>query len=417
MEISTRIVAVEPDPQRAEVLSRILDKRVGTSVTIVQDVDAALTSIAEHVPDVILTSTFLPPDALARLIDELRRCPDASHTQVITTPLFFDVPDEGTGDGSDRVLRFPRQRTNMGLFHCDPATLRTHVAEYLDHAIALREAARNRPQAAALTSSLLPVPRLLDPWQSTSGSSSVKIPTAQELRALSLRPADRRRASRRRAADLGGQWALRLTPQGDASILDISSSGIRLETNTRLQSGNVINFELIGMEGSVPVSARLIRAETVESDGSDGFEVKYRAAAKFLREIDLFSTKGNAMVAAAVADSLTPKALGDLLGRVLANAAWVSNGSTLRSRFETELRGLVGAKEVSIRTVPVRAAGGCQSLCFKIPSTSDSEYALHVVFERGHRPSAAEFRLLKAAASVAAIVVDLDPVGEPPSIN
>jgi hypothetical protein len=65
----------------------------------------------------------------------------------------------------------------------------------------------------------------------------------------------------------------------------------------------------------------------------------------------------------------------------------------------------------------VRAAGGCQSLCFKIPSTSDSEYALHVVFERGHRPSAAEFRLLKAAASVAAIVVDLDPVGEPPSIN
>jgi hypothetical protein len=39
------------------------------------------------------------------------------------------------------------------------------------------------------------------------------------------------------------------------------------------------------------------------------------------------------------------------------------------------------------------------------------------VFERGHRPSAAEFRLLKAAASVAAIVVDLDPVGEPPSIN
>ena len=417
MQLSTRIVAVEPDPQRAEVLSRILDKRVGTSVTVVQDIDAALTSIAEHVPDVILTSTFLPPDALARLIDELRRRPDASHTQIITTPHFLDVPDEGAGDGSDRVLRFPRQRANMGLFHLDPVTLRTQVAEYLDHAIALREAARSRPQAGA-TNNLLPVARRLDPGQSTSGSSSVKIPTAQELRALnSLRPPDRRRASRRRAADLAGQWALRLTPEGDASILDISSSGIRLETSTRLQSGNVINLELIGMEGSVPVSARLIRAEMVESDGSDGFEVKYRAAAKFLREIDLFSKTGNSMVAAAAADTLTPKALGDLLGRVLANASWVSNGTTLRSRFETELRGLVGAKEVSICTVPVRAAGGCQSLYFKIPGTSDSEYGLHVVFERGHRPCAAEFRLLKAAASLAAIVVDLDPAGEPPSIN
>jgi CheY-like chemotaxis protein len=414
---STRILAIEPDPQSGEVLYRVLDRRVNAEVVVVHDVDTALTSIAEQVPDLILTSTFLPPAALARVIDELRRRPDAAHTQVITTPHFLDAPGgDGSGDGPDRILRFPRQRTGVGRFNCDPATLRTQVAQYLEQALTLRMSARNRPQAGVPTTDLVPAARSLDPWQPAGGSSSLRIPTAQDLRALnSLRPADRRRASRRRAADLAGQWALRLSPHGDASILDISSSGVRLETSTRLHSGGLIDLELIGIEGSFPVSARLVRTEVVDSDGP---EVKYRAAATFLRDIDVFTTTGNPLLAAAVAaESYTPKALADLLGRVLGNAAWVSSGTSLQTLFETEVRALVRAKEVRIRAVPVRAAGGCQALYFKIPSTTGSEHALHVVFERGHRPSAAEFRLLKATASLAAVVLDLAPAGEASSIN
>jgi hypothetical protein len=158
----------------------------------------------------------------------------------------------------------------------------------------------------------------------------------------------------------------------------------------------------------------LIRTEVVESDC---LEVKYRAAAMFLREIDLFALDGNPVAAAAAAESFTPKALADLLGRVLSDAAWVSTGATLRSRFETELRALVRVREVRIRTVPVRVAGGCHSLYFNIPGTGDTEHALHIVFERGHRPSAAEFRLLKAAATLAAIVVDMSPSSETPMVN
>ena len=418
LHASARILAVEPDQQGGERLFRVLDQRVCADVTIVPDVDAALTSIAEQVPDLILTSTFLPPDALARLIDELRRCPDATHTQVITTPHFLDNPaGETSSDGSDRILRFPRERTGVGGVHCDPITLRTQVAEYLNQAIALRGDARNRPQSSVPMTALVPVARSLDPWQPIKPSpsaSSLRVPSAQDLRGLNLlRPADRRRASRRRAADLAGQWALRLSPDGDASILDLSSTGVRLETSAELYPGRLINLELIGVEGSHPVSARLIRAERIESDG---VEVKYRAAAMFLREIDVFTKSGNPLVDAAAVESHPPKALADLLGRVLASASWVSNGTALRSRFETELRGMVRAKDVAIRTTPVRAAGGCQSLYFTIPGR-DSKHALHIVFERGHRPSAAEFRLLKAAATLAALVVDLTPAGEPPLIN
>jgi hypothetical protein len=213
---------------------------------------------------------------------------------------------------------------------------------------------------------------------------------------------------------LAGQWALRLGPDGDASILDISSSGIRLETSTQLHSGRLIDLQLIGMEGSHPVTARLLRTETIELDGS---EVKYRAAAMFLRELAVFANAGNPLLPGAAVESHPPRALADLLGRVLANASWVSNGATLRSQFEAELRAMVRAKDVCICTVPVRAAGGCQQLYFKIPTSGDSEYALHIVFERGHRPSAAEFRLLEAAARLAAVVLDLTPAGEAPSIH
>jgi hypothetical protein len=145
--------------------------------------------------------------------------------------------------------------------------------------------------------------------------------------------------------------------------------------------------------------------------------MKYRAAAMFLREIDLFASANPILVAAAAAQSHAPRVLADLLGRVLAEANWVSNGGALRSLFETEVRALVGAKDVRIRAVPVRASGGCQSLYFSIPTATAPHYGLHAVFERGYRPTAAEFRLLKAAASLAAVVLDLTPAGETASVQ
>ena len=169
------------------------------------------------------------------------------------------------------------------------------------------------------------------------------------------------------------------------------------------------------MEGSIAVGARLIRTEAVDADGPD---VKYRAAAMFLREIDLFAPNANPiLVAAAAAASYTPRTLADLLGRVLADAPWLSNGRRLWSIFESEVCALVRAKEVRIRALPMAAAGGCQSLYFRIPTAAESEHGLHVVFERGYRPTAAEFRLLKAAASLASVVLDLAPADEAPSIN
>src|SRR4029453_324103 len=124
--------------------------------------------------------------------------------------------------------------------------------------------------------------------------------------------------------------------------------------------------ELIGMEGSVSVAARLIRSEIVQPDGP---EVRFRAAAMFVRELDLFPANASPIMGtAAAASSFAPRVLADLLGRVLPNANWALTGAGPRSPFETELRALVHAREVRIRAVPVRTTGGCQSLYFDIPT-------------------------------------------------
>jgi CheY-like chemotaxis protein len=140
-----RILAIEPDPGIGAVLHRILDKRVRGVLEVAPTIDAALASVARHVPDVILTSTFLPPADLARLIGELRRRDDAMHTQIISTPHALEAPDGPFYDDSGRILRFPRQRSHRGAFHCDPLILRNQVEQYLDHAHALR-LAPNRQQ-------------------------------------------------------------------------------------------------------------------------------------------------------------------------------------------------------------------------------------------------------------------------------
>lgn len=415
---AARILAIEPDPGIGGVLRRILDKRVRGVLEVVRTIDGALESIARQIPDLVLTSTFLPPADLARVVDELRRRKDATHTQIISMPHALEAPDGPFYDESGRVLQFPRPRTARGAFHCDPVILRNQVEQYLEHAQALRLAPPNRQPEG-----LLPVPGSgLDGIrqrhnQRASVSTALVVPTAKEVRALNatLRPADRRAALRRRAADLAGEWGVKLDTDDSASIVDISRTGVRLETATDLNPGSLINLELIGMEASLSVGARLIRSEVVRPDGT---VARYHAAAKFLREVDLFpSTANSIMVAAAAASSYRPTVLADLLGRVLAEANWVSNGTALRTLFEMEVRALVRAKDVRIRAVPVRTAGGCQSLYFNIPTVTDSRHGLHVVFERGYRPTATEFRLLKAAASLAAVLLDLAPAGEAQSSN
>ena len=86
----------------------------------------------------------------------------------------------------------------------------------------------------------------------------------------------------------------------------------------------------------------------------------------------------------------------------------------MRARFESNLRGLLRLRDVQIRETPVIADQASESIYFTIPQSSGAKRILQVIFEPGEAPSETDFRLLKAAATAAALVLEFAPLIEAP---
>ena len=98
-----------------------------------------------------------------------------------------------------------------------------------------------------------------------------------------------------------------------------------------------------------------------------------------------------------------------MLGRVLGNLERCTGDAALRTSFENELRRIVSVRDVQIRAKPVIAERGAESVYFTVPHGSGVRPILQATFEPGYAPTAMEFRLLKAAASLAAVVLEFAP--------
>ena len=147
-----------------------------------------------------------------------------------------------------------------------------------------------------------------------------------------LHAEDRRRASRRPLTDIPWLKSVRLPWGLEVGVVNISTSGILLESSSKITPGNVVDLQLIGRGlTGVSMPARLIRTD-VGSVNSQG--VKYRVAAAFDRELDL----GVEVAQQFSATSPTPKALADLLVHVLSDVSFDSRSAAPRAKFEQGLR-------------------------------------------------------------------------------
>lgn len=405
-ESSGHVLVIESNPDNAAAIERAL----GAHITIVPCIEDALASIATRVPDVILTSTFLRPADDMRLRDHLRRRVEMAHTQVVTLPQFVEtIESEGhtpaASSGPGTMLRILGKRQSVPLHRCDARMLREQVEKYLEHAEALRCDIDDRQRnGLARVFAIDNDVTLIGPWPGTTSTALVpanRSDSGTRISAFSL-PRDRRRVTRRRADDLGGMWGITL-PDGEARILDISPLGVSLETSSQLYPGRLIQLQLVGLERNVSVRARLVRSEVTDASGP---HVRYRVAAAFLRKIDL-----SAETAPALAVHHPPKVLAEVLGRVLANANWASNGAGLCSTFEAEVGRLLPLREVRIRTAAVISPPDCQSICFDIPGSP--QLTLQAIFEPRHQPLPVEIHLLEAAANLAPVVLALTATPEP----
>jgi hypothetical protein len=70
----------------------------------------------------------------------------------------------------------------------------------------------------------------------------------------------------------------------EVRVLNISSTGMLIETGSKFTPGTVTELQLYGPETDLVVSACFVRSEVALVDGRG---VKYRAAATFKKQLDL----------------------------------------------------------------------------------------------------------------------------------
>jgi len=209
---------------------------------------------------------------------------------------------------------------------------------------------------------------------------------------------ERRIAERKTSADVPWLSAIKLAWGPEVALVNISTTGVLVETGSKFQPGSTADLHLSGPETNLIVPVRFVRSAVSRIDG---LGVKYHAAAAFENEIELVRPRRRSN-----APATPPQALASLLATVLAESG--DGPEPASARFARGLRQLVHARDVQIRMTAGAPSAGRETLYFDIPGVDRGCAILQVVFERNYDVSDAEFRLLKAAAWLAAAVLEFD---------
>jgi hypothetical protein len=190
------------------------------------------------------------------------------------------------------------------------------------------------------------------------------------------------------------------TPIGlDARVINVSRSGILIETGSKLPTGSIATVHLNGMGTALVVPAHVIRSEVASVEVAG---VKYWIAAAFNGRLDPLPE--DSVLAAPAALAAAPATLAELLARVATEVDRGRQVTDLQEMFEEGVRQLASAHDVKIRETPAPTTDR-ESIYFRVPSPSGSRAVLQVIFEPGHRPQASDLVLMKAAAAAAGLVL------------
>lgn len=388
-----RILAVERDPERGRNLQQLMRGRVNAELVFAASPDAAMASISEQVPDLILTSALMTPSDDAQLTEHLKASPHGRDLPVLTLPPLIDPDEKPPVSWTGPIVRF-RRRGMPPWPAYDPEALGHRIEEALKDAQSARIAARLAGQAVrSLTRAAI---ASANSWEET---------LTPEDRVLSQSGlgVKRLRAHRWGLTDL--PWLSNvMLPWGlEVQLLNISSSGLLIESGSKFIPGSEIAFHLSGSNKNLVVPARIVRSQVATVDN---LGVKYRAAAVFDKDLDLL-TQRPATLKRCIS---TPKALAHLLAGVVDQLEQGAGPAELRATFEQGLRRLVSAREIEIRDMPSASDAGCDSVYFAVPTDRGFPTILQATFEPSYEPQEEEFRILKAAATLAGFILQFEDI-------
>jgi hypothetical protein len=187
----------------------------------------------------------------------------------------------------------------------------------------------------------------------------------------------------------------------EVNLLNLSNTGMLVETSTKLTPGNTISIELCGTDSSVVVPARFLRSEIV---GVDGRGVRYRTAVVFEKEIDVNQLRREADRAVSASNNVA-----EWLRQLSIALERGGDPDLLRERIKAGLRKLLSARDVDIRNEPVPPPEGCDSIYFTVALEGEGRGVLQITFEPGHAPTDLDFKILQAAAAVTSVMFRLIP--------
>ena len=206
------------------------------------------------------------------------------------------------------------------------------------------------------------------------------------------------RAERKTVADLPWLTKIKLPWGLEVRLLNMSATGMLVETTSKLTPGTVANIEIAGADEKVVIPARFVRSEIV---GVDALGVRYRTAVVFDREVDLDGPR-----AALARVSSTPQGLAGWLQQLSGDLERNAGLEALRDRIEKGLCRLVSAREVRVLETPEPPGETGDSIQFGM-SAGGKRRVLLVTFEPGYEPSELDFKMLQAGASLGAVMLQL----------
>ncbi len=128
------VLAIEPDRHQASGVRRLISERHLAELVLVDTKDAAVTAIAEQIPDLILVTAWLDPGDEDELVGCLRTLDDASHLQTLTIPQLAAPPKSHSW--MRRLFKpLARRGEKERLAGCDPAIFAEEIATYLKRAV------------------------------------------------------------------------------------------------------------------------------------------------------------------------------------------------------------------------------------------------------------------------------------------
>lgn len=219
-------------------------------------------------------------------------------------------------------------------------------------------------------------------------------PSSVLRRSVDQRP----RAERREVTEVPWVSTVKLPWGLEVRLLNISSSGLLLESGSKLAPGSVTELKLCGPDTEIAIPACFVRTEVADVTG---LGVKYHIAATFDKPLEFPRPHD------VVREIVPPRTMSALLMELAAELASHASFSR-RHALERAVREVVAADDVRILTEPFLVPAGADAVSFAVPRRSGSPAVLQARFVQGTVPSELQRKLLRAAAGLAAVVMEFD---------